>query len=74
MRYTAETIRALLNELDRRPAAELESETLEFKEWSREWEQGESGRRKFYRLLAEYAVCFANHKGGALVLGVRNRV
>lgn len=73
MRYNAETVRTLLEQLDKRKASELESETLEFKEWSREWEQGEAGRRKFYRMLAEYAVCFANHKGGTLVLGVRDR-
>ena len=74
MRYSADQIRSLLARLDTHPASALETETLEFKEWSREWEHGESGRRKFYRMLAEYAVCFANHRGGALVLGVKDRV
>lgn len=73
MRHSADEIRTLLSRLDKQKASELESETLEFKEWSREWEQGEAGRRKFYRLLAEYAVCFANHKGGTLVIGVREK-
>ncbi|MFN3690515.1 MAG: RNA-binding domain-containing protein, partial [Fimbriimonadales bacterium] len=73
MRYSADQIRKLLVRLDAQSASELETETLEFKEWSREWEHGESGRRKFYRMLAEYAVCFANHRGGALVLGVKER-
>ncbi len=74
MRYSADQIGSLLARLDTHPASALETETLEFKEWSREWEHGESGRRKFYRMLAEYAVCFANHRGGALVLGVKERV
>ena len=74
MRYNAEQIRNLLHCLEHQKAAELESDTLEFKEWSAEWEGGEAGKRKFYRMLAEYAVCFANHQGGTLVLGVRDQV
>ena len=74
MRYTAEQIRELLKQLDRRKASELESETLELKEWSAEWDSSEAGKKKFYRILAEYAVCFANHRGGTLVLGVKDRV
>ena len=50
------------------------SETLEFKEWSAEWDSSEAGKKKFYRTLAEYAVCFANQRGGTLVLGVKDRV
>jgi len=71
MHHPREEILRLLQQLDGQKACNLESETLEFKEWSREWEKNP---RKFYRLLAEYAVCFANHKGGTLVLGVRNDV
>ena len=71
MHHPREEILRLLQQLDRQKACNLESETLEFKEWSREWEKNP---RKFYRLLAEYAVCFANHKGGTLVLGVKNDV
>ncbi|OYT69920.1 MAG: hypothetical protein CFK49_12030 [Armatimonadetes bacterium JP3_11] len=73
MRYAAEQIRSLLQRLDHQKASELESETLEFKEWDKDWEQGQ-GRRDFYRLLAEYAVCFANQRGGTLVLGVKDKV
>lgn len=71
MRHSREEILALMKQLDHRPARELESETLEFKEWSGEWN---AHPKKLYRFLAEYAVCFANHKGGTLVLGVRDDV
>ncbi len=71
MRHSREEVLTLLKQLDSRPARELESETLEFKEWSGEWNDHP---KKLYRVLAEYAVCFANHNGGTLVLGVRDRV
>lgn len=58
-------LKQLLNQLDGEPADALESETLEFKSWSR----SESHRRKMH-MLRETAVAFANSRGGTIVLGV----
>ena len=62
MRCSKEKILEILNQLDVKPACMFESETLDFKEWI-------STPRKLYKMLVEYAVCFANQKGGTLVLG-----
>ncbi|RLG23300.1 hypothetical protein DRN85_09630 [Methanosarcinales archaeon] len=67
MIFSKEEIRQILEQLDKKPAKDLESETLEFKEWIRE-------PKKLYKTLSEYAVCFANNKGGTIVLGVRDNV
>lgn len=67
MIFSKEKIRQILEQLDKRPAKDLESEILEFKEWIRE-------PKKLYKTLTEYAVCFANNKGGTIVLGVRDNV
>lgn len=67
MRYSKEQILEILNQLDLKPACEFESETLDFKEWI-------SSPKKLYKMLAEYAVCFANQKGGTLVLGVKDNI
>lgn len=67
MRYSKEQILEILNQLDLKPACEFESETLDFKEWI-------SSSKKLYKMLVEYAVCFANQKGGTLVLGVKDKV
>ncbi len=57
----------ILAELDRgRTPAELESQTLEFKQDKRLPEETE-------RDIAEAAVCFANGAGGTIVLGVADR-
>ncbi len=62
-----EEIRELLKQLDgRRTAAELESETLEFKRW-------EPNLRNLHKLLREEAVCLANARGGTIVLGVNDK-
>jgi len=66
MRYTKEEILQILEQLDKRTASEFESETLDFKEWI-------SSPKKLYKTLVEYAVCFANQKGGTLVLGVKDK-
>ena len=47
-------------------AADLESETLDFKE-------DRGSRRDTERMLAEAAICFANSAGGTVVLGVADR-
>ncbi len=67
MRYSKEQIRVMLNDLETRRARELENETLEFKEWI-------ADRNRLYKTLIEYAVCFANHEGGTIVLGVKDGV
>lgn len=71
MRHDRREILGILQHLDKKSAADFESETLEFKGWSKEWN---TNPKKLYRLLAEYAVCLANHKGGTIVLGVRDNV
>jgi ATP-dependent DNA helicase RecG len=48
-------------------AAELESETLDFKEEDRR------SRGDTEKLMRDAALCFANHIGGAVVLGVNNK-
>jgi ATP-dependent DNA helicase RecG len=63
---TKEEIRAILKQLEGRSAHELESETLEFKRW-------EPNLKQLHRLLREEAVCLANTRGGAIVLGVNER-
>lgn len=47
-------------------AADLESETLDFKE-------NRASTAETERLLAEAAICFANSAGGTVVLGVSDR-
>ncbi len=67
MPYSKETIKNLLETIETKPARELESEVLEFKEWI-------TDSRRLYKMLAEYAVCFANNKGGTLILGIKDNV
>ena len=65
MRTKAE-IRTLLKQLDGKAADDLEAEDLEFKSW-------EDDPRSLHRLLREFVVCFANARGGTIVLGVEDR-
>jgi ATP-dependent DNA helicase RecG len=66
MRNLAE-IRDLLDELEYRPAHELEDQGLDFKEWnSRSMSDAIS-------LVVEMAVCMANGGGGTVVFGVNDR-
>jgi len=67
MRYSREEILKILEQIDKKPACKFESETLDFKEWV-------SNPKKLHRTLLEYAVCFANQKGGTLVLGIKDKV
>ncbi len=67
MRYSKEKILKILEQIEKEPAYKFESETLDFKEWI-------SNPKKLYRTLVEYAVCFANQKGGTIVLGVKDRI
>ncbi len=48
------------------PAHDLESETLEFKE-------EEDDLKKTLSIVADAVVCFANARGGTIVVGIRNR-
>ena len=67
MRHSKEEILNILEQLENKKAKDLESETLDFKEWI-------TKPRELYKTVVEYAVCFANQKGGTLVLGVRDNV
>jgi len=67
MIHSKDYILQLINRLEENRASDLESETLEFKEWT-------SNFRVLYKMLVEYAVCFANQKGGTLVLGVKDNI
>jgi ATP-dependent DNA helicase RecG len=61
-------IRRLLDELDERPAEDLESQDLEFKEWSRR------GMAEAVASVIEMAICMANGGGGTVVFGVQEKV
>ena len=67
MRHSKEEILKILELLEKTPAYKFESETLDFKEWI-------TNSKKLYKTLVEYAVCFANQKGGTLVVGVKDKV
>lgn len=67
MRWTADGLRAILERLEREPADALEDETLEFKQQPRNKDQ-------LAQWATEAAVCFANQRGGTLVVGVVDRV
>lgn len=67
MRHSKEEILNILEQLEHKKAEELESETLDFKKWT-------DKSKELYKMLNEYAVCFANQNGGTLVLGVDDRV
>lgn len=64
---TKEEILKLLDKLDDHVADDLESEELEFKPWN-------SDIKVNRRFAQEYAVCFANSKGGVLVFGIEDRL
>lgn len=59
-------VRDILKRLDGASADSIESESLECKSWDTRPE----AREKQIRQLREVAVCFANQRGGTIVLGV----
>jgi ATP-dependent DNA helicase RecG len=65
MAPTDDEILAALSQLDTACADAIESECLEFKPWS--------DPKSCLRVAVEYAVCFANAAGGAVVFGVADR-
>jgi len=65
--FTVADTRALLRRLDGEPADSLESETLECKPWD------PSRPRDALRDVREAVVCLANHRGGAILLGIEDR-
>jgi ATP-dependent DNA helicase RecG len=67
MRWKAEELLAELDKLESGTADSLESETLEIKGKPR-------GRDELKRWLVEMAVCFANQRGGCLLVGVTDRI
>ena len=69
MPLSDEQLREELSRLDGEPADALETEQLEFKEWS----PGPKRMKAQLRQLRETAVAFANAGGGHVVLGVRDR-
>lgn len=62
---TDQEIRDLLDRLESETADDIESRWLELKPWQ--------GPREDLRVAAEYAACFANADGGAIVFGVSDR-
>jgi ATP-dependent DNA helicase RecG len=60
-------IHELLNELEHRPANELEDQDLDFKEWN------PRSMSDAVLLVVEMAVCMANGGGGTVVFGVNDR-
>ena len=63
---TNDEILALLDRLDTSTADDLESEYLDFKPWS--------DAKSELKVAIEYAVCFANAGGGAIVFGVEDGI
>jgi ATP-dependent DNA helicase RecG len=66
MRTTAE-ITELLNELESRPAFDLEDQDLDFKEWNFR------SISDAMNMVVEMTTCMANGGGGTVVLGVHDR-
>jgi ATP-dependent DNA helicase RecG len=62
-------IKTILARLDGATAEDLESETLEFKSWDPSSRVADAN----VRMLREAVVCFANAKGGIIILGVGDR-
>jgi ATP-dependent DNA helicase RecG len=62
-------LQSLLARLDGEPADALESETLDCKQW----DPNPRERDRQVRALRETVVCFANARGGTVVLGVADR-
>ena len=60
-------VEQLLDELDHRPAHELERQELDFKEWNTR------STADAVHLVVEMAVCMANGGGGTTVFGVHDR-
>ncbi|HEY4573001.1 MAG TPA: ATP-binding protein, partial [Thermoanaerobaculia bacterium] len=56
---------ALLDRLERETADDLETQWLDFKPWQ--------GAKEDMKVAVEYAACFANAEGGAVVFGVADR-
>jgi ATP-dependent DNA helicase RecG len=67
LRHSKEEFLNILEQLEHKKAEELESETIDFKKWT-------DKSKELYKMLNEYAVCFANQNGGTLVLGVDDKV
>lgn len=66
MRSLSET-RHLLDELNARPASELEDQDLDFKEWN------QRSLADAVELVVEMAICMANGGGGTIVFGVNDK-
>jgi ATP-dependent DNA helicase RecG len=66
MQWKSEELLTLLTRLDGESADDLESETLEIK-------GKPSGIEELKRWLTEAAVCFANQRGGCLLVGIADR-
>lgn len=67
MRWMQSELRRILGQLEQKPADALEDETLEFKGPPR-------SRDQLTEWATEAAVCFANQRGGTLVVGVSDRI
>jgi ATP-dependent DNA helicase RecG len=60
-------VSALLDQLESVPAAELEGQELDFKEWP------PGNQKKALKAVVDAAVCMANGGGGTVVFGVADR-
>lgn len=67
MRWEPEALVQQLDRLETETADDLENETLEIKTKPR-------GRDELKRWLVDMAVCFANQRGGSLLVGIADRV
>jgi len=60
-------IKELLDELDHKPADELEDQNIDFKEWNTR------STSDAISLIVEMAICMANGGGGTVVFGVNDK-
>jgi len=60
-------IRSLLDELNHKPAGDLEGQDLDFKQWNTR------SLRDAIALIVEMAICMANGGGGTVVFGVNDK-
>jgi ATP-dependent DNA helicase RecG len=67
--FSISELRKLCELLDSGPADAIESETLECKGW----DDNQAAKESQIKMLRETVVCFANTRGGVILLGIADR-
>lgn len=74
VRYGTTEVRVFLEDLNNKPANELENQWLEFEEWPKDGRDDIEDVIEQKRRVLSLAVCFANAQGGTVVFGVKDGV